>query len=158
MIKAGLGWLVALLIAGCATAPAPAPEPPRPALQFVDLQQFDRELGASLAAPLPRVEVSFHDRITPSALPPRLQRWLGAADQGGGKLRVVPPPGSVTPKNPFLLVTMISTLWSGQKVAREIAAESRLRVAHGYDVQMMLRQDERGEAVIDRIVFEQRVR
>lgn len=157
MTYAKLSWVIAILLAGCA-ASAPPAEPARPALQFVDLQQFDRELGASLSAPLPRVEVSLYDRVAPSALPARLQRWLGAADQGGGKVRVVPAPGSVTPKNPLLLVSIISSLWSGQNMAKEIAAESRLRAARNYDVQVFLRQDEHGDTLVDRIVFEQRIR
>lgn len=149
--------MILILLTGCA-ASAPPAQPAKPTLQFVDLQQFDRELGASLSAPLPRVEVSLYDRVAPSALPPRLQRWLGAADQGGGKVRVVPAPGSVTPKNPLMLVSIISGLWSGQNVAKEIAAESQLRVARNYDVEVFLRQDERGDTLIDRIVFEHRIR
>jgi hypothetical protein len=160
MRSAVFACLVAAVVLAACAAPAPSATTgaAKPEIDFVDLQQFDRDLGASLSATLPRVEVAFYDRIAPSALPPRLQRWLGASDQGGGKLRVVPPPGSVTPRNPLLLISMISSLWSGQKVAAEIAAERSLRVAHNYDVRMLLRQDERGETVVDRIVFEQRPR
>lgn len=157
MKGASFCWVTVIVLSGCA-ANFPPTEAARSTLQFVDVQQFDRELGASLAAPLPHVEVSLYDRIAPSALPSRLQRWLGASDQGGGKFRVVPAPGTVVPKNPLLLVSMISSLWSGNKMAKEIAAESRLRVARNYDVRMFLRQDEHGDTFVDRIIFDQRTR
>ena len=49
---------------------------PKPELQFVDLQGFDRDLHGALSAPLPKVDVAFLDRISPNALPERLQREL----------------------------------------------------------------------------------
>ena len=91
-----LAAALATLLVACAGDPATmAPAgPPKADLQFVDLQGFDRELSQSLSAPLPRVEVAFYDRITPSALPERLQQWMAAVESKGGKVTVVPPPGT----------------------------------------------------------------
>ena len=73
-------------LTACETNPA---QPARPVaakaeLQFVDLAGFDRDLSASLSATLPRIEVAFYDRITPSAVPERLQHWMAAVELGGG--------------------------------------------------------------------------
>jgi hypothetical protein len=150
--------LLLLILAGCSAAPPAVRQEAKPSLQFVDLQQFDQDLAVSLAAPLPRVEVSFYDRIAPSKLPPRVQEWMAAVEDGGGKVRVVPPPGSVTAKNPFLLISAVSALWQGQKVLREASAAAALRKAHAYDAELVLRQSEAGDVFVDRVVFLQRAR
>lgn len=130
--------------------------PAKSALQFVDLQGFDRELTASLSSPLPKVDVAFYDRITPSALPERLQQWMASVEAGGGSVKVVPPKSSVTAKNPFLLISAISTLWSASKTAKEMSTQSQFRVAHAYDAEIILKQDDKGESVVDKVVFVQR--
>lgn len=147
-----LCWLVAILLAGCA-ASAPWPEPAKPALQFVDLQQFDRDLGASLSAPLPRVEVSMSAPIALTALPSRLQRWLGAADEGGGEVRFMTAAGRYRPAN-LMDISLFTGEWSRQTLAHELAADPRLRAVQNYNVQIFLGQGR----LVERIVFEQRIR
>lgn len=150
--------LVLMLLAGCVAVPPTAADKASAALQFVDLERFDHELTASLKTPLPRVEVSFYDRIAPSKLPERVQTWMAAVEEGGGKVRVTPPAGSVSAKNPMLVIGAISALWQGQKVAREMSAKMALRAAHGYDAELVLRQEPGADVVVDRIVFLQRPR
>lgn len=125
-------------------------------LQFVDLQGFDRDLASSLSAPLPKIDVAFYDRVTPSALPERLQQWMASVEAGGGSVKVVPPKSSVTAKSPFLLISAISTLWSASKTAREMSTQSQFRAAHAYDAEIILKQDDKGESVVERVVFVQR--
>lgn len=152
-------FLAPLLLAACANAPpSETGGTPAASLQFLDRQQFDQELSVSLGAPLPRVEVSFYDRITPSKLPTRVQDWMSAVEAGGGKVRVVQPPGSVTPKSPILLIGAISALWQGQKTMREVSAAAALRAAHGYDADLILRQADSGDVFVERVVFVQRPR
>lgn len=143
------------LLAGCATDPVTpaAPLVAQPALQFVDLQRFDQELSGSLGAPLPRVEVSFYDRVVPSAMPERLQKWMAAVEAGGGKVKVTPPPSSVTTRSPIALISAISALWTANKMVREASTEAQFRVARAYDAEVVLRQDARGDTVIDKVVF-----
>jgi len=148
-----LAAVLAITLTGCA-APASAPAPaPRAQMQFLDLPGFEDELGSSLAAPLPRVEVSFYDRVTPSKMPDRLQKWMAAVEAQGGKVKVTPPPSSVTARSPLMLVSAISSLWSAHKMVREQQAEARLKAAGRYDAELTLRQDDRGDVVLDKIVF-----
>ena len=150
--------LLAFTLSACETNPAqPAsPTPAKSALQFVDLSGFDRDFSASLSAPLPRVEVAFYDRITPSAVPERLQHWMAAVELGGGSVKVVPPKSSVTAKSPFLIVSLASSLWSGSKMVKELSAKAQFKSAQAFDAEILLKVDDKGESVVDKVVFLQR--
>lgn len=158
-VKTGLLFLaLALALVACESNPTQSVSaaPAKSELQFVDLQGFDRDLASSLSAPLPTVDVAFYDRITPSALPERLQQWMASVEAGGGSVKVVPPKSSVTAKSPFLLISAISTLWSASKTAREMSTQSQFRAAHAYDAEIILKQDDKGVAVVEKVVFVQR--
>ena len=144
-----------LLLAACESNPnQPATTlPPKETLQFVDLQGFDRDLASALAAPLPKVDVYFYDHITPSGLPIRLQKWMAAVEAGGGSVKVVPPKSSVSPKNPFLLISAISSLWSASQVVKAAAEKNQFKTAHGYDAEIVLKTDSAGQNLVDRVIF-----
>ena len=147
-------------VSGCETSPS-QPEvtaTPKAELQFVDLPGFDRELTGSLGAALPRVDVGFYDRITPSALPERLQTWLTAVENGGGKVKIVPPMPVAGTRSPLLLLSALTSLWTASKVARELAARQQFKTAQTYDAEMLLKIDDKGQTVVDKVVFVQRPR
>lgn len=125
-------------------------------LQFVDLQGFDRDLAGSLSASLPQVNVAFYDRIAPSALPNRLQHWMASVEAGGGTVKVVPPKSSVTAKSPFLLISAISTIWSASKMVKDMSTQAQFKAAQAYDAEILLKLDDQGESLVDRVVFVQR--
>ncbi len=155
---------IALLVvcagfAGCAVNPNGADSAKavaQPHLQFVDLQGFDRDLAASLAAPLPSVDISFYDRVIPSALPERLQKWMASVEAGGGSVKIVPPAPTVTAKSPLLLVSLASSLWTASKMAKEASAAAQVRAAHAYNAEVQLKVDDKGDTVVDKVVFSQR--
>lgn len=149
---------LAFVLTACESNPSQSTslEPPKAVLQFVDLQGFDRELSAALSAPLPKVDVSFYDRITPSALPPRLQSWMASVEAGGGNVTVVPPKSTVAAKNPFLLIGAITSLWTASKMAKEMSTKSQLNAAKGYNAELILKIDDKGDSVVDKVVFVQR--
>jgi len=146
------------LLPACETNPASVSSgaPPKAELQYIDLQSFDRDLGNSLQAPLPKIEVAFYDRITPSAIPTRLESWMAAVESSGGTVTVVPPKSTVTAKSPFLLLSVLSSLWTASKMAKEYSAKPSYKAAHGYDAQIQLKLDDRGDSVVDKIVFLER--
>ncbi|MDD5030155.1 MAG: hypothetical protein PHH58_11745 [Rhodoferax sp.] len=125
-------------------------------LTFVDWQGFDRELTGSLSSPLPKVDVSFYDRVTPSTLPERLQRWMASVESGGGTVKVVPPKSSLTAKSPFLLISAISSLWSANKTIKDMSNQAQFNSAQDYDAEIILRQDDQGDSVVDKVVFVKR--
>lgn len=152
--------MIAFALTACETNPVqPAnPLPAKSALQFVDLAGFDRDLSVSLSAPLPRVEVAFYDRITPSAVPERLQHWMAAVELGGGSVKVVPPKSSVTAKSPFLIISLASSLWSASNMVKELSAKGQFKSAQVFDAEILLKVDDKGESVVDKVVFLQRTK
>jgi hypothetical protein len=153
-----MSLVLAVLLAACGANPATpvGHASAQPSLQFVDLQGFDRDLAASLQAPLPAVEVAFYDRVTPSALPERLQHWMAAVELGGGTVKVVPPKSSVTAKSPFLLISLASSLWSASKMVKDLSAQAQFKSAQAFDANIILKLDEQGESVVEKVVFVQR--
>jgi hypothetical protein len=156
---AGL-MVVALGLAGCESLPTQAASsaPPKSQVQFVDLQDFDRDLGQSLSAPLPSVDVAFYDRVTPSALPERLQKWMASVEAGGGTVKVTQPPSTVTAKNPFLLISLIHTIWVASKSAKEYSQNAQYKAAQAYDAEIKLKVDDKGDTVVDKVAFVRRAK
>ena len=149
---------LAALLCACETAgvtPTASP-PPKPAIQFVDLQGFDADLSNALGTQLPRVQVGFYDRITPSALPVRLQTWLSSVESGGGKIKVTPPKSDITAKDPFLLLSLISSLMSASKIAKQVAVQTQFAPAHAYDAEVVLTDDGSGQSIVSQVVFSRR--
>ena len=155
MVRYSLAALLAalLVLAGCESMPVQSSTPPKSELQFVDFQGFDKELSAALAAPLPAVNVGFHDKVTASAIPPRVQTWIAAIDAGGGAVTVVPPKPTVTSRSPMLLIGLVSSLWTASQAAKEMAEKAQYNAAHAYDAKILLKLDEKGDSVVDKVVF-----
>lgn len=155
-LLAGLIFSFALL--GCASNPQAqaSPNPPKEQLTFVDLQGFDKDLTGSLTSPLDKVNVTFYDRVTPSSLPERLQRWMASVESGGGTVKVVQPKSSLTAKNPFLLISAISTLWSANQTMKDMSNQAQFSSAQAFDAEIILRQDDQGDSVVDKVVFVKR--
>jgi hypothetical protein len=145
-------------LTACGTNPAQpvGSTSPQADLNFVDLQGFDRDLSASLAAPLPQVQVAFYNHVTPNALPDRLQQWMAAVEAGGGKVQVQQPKPTVTAKSPFLLISAITSLWTASKMAKDMSTQAQFKAAQAYDANIILKVDDKGEAVVDKVVFVQR--
>ena len=154
----GVGLFLCCGLAACESNPSQTSvaSPPKSELQFLDLQGFDRDLSGALSAPLPKVEVTFYDAITPSALPLRLQTWLSAVEVGGGKVKVTPPKSDITPKDPFLLISLANSLWSAAKAAKEAAVKAQFQPAQGFDADIVLVKTDQGQSVVERVVFTKR--
>ena len=154
----GTGLLLPLLaVSGCQTLPEQAAQarPPQPRIEFLDLQMFDRELGRSFAAPLSTVEVRFLDRTSPNRIPERMQLWMAAVEDGGGQVKVTPPPVPFGSRSPALLIGAVASLWSASKAVSEMAQKAQYERAKRYNAEVILKIDN-GETVIERIVFSQK--
>lgn len=125
----------------------------KPELTFVDLKSFDRELTASLSEPLTKVEIAFFDKVTPSALPDRLQHWMVSVEAGGGSVKVLPAKPSLAPKNPFLIISLVTSLWSASDMFKSVSDQTYYKSAHAFDAEIVLKIDEKGDSVIDRVIF-----
>lgn len=139
----------------CETSPVSKVDqgPPKSELHFMDFSGFDRDLISSLSSTLPRVDVVFFDRVTPSALPERLQHWMAAVEVGGGTVKVVPAPTSEPKTRSLLLLSVITTLWSSSQMAKDMAAKAQFKVAQAYDAEILLGADEHGNSVVRKVSF-----
>lgn len=150
-----LACLLALL--GCASQPdAGAPSTPQPRLSFVDLDAFDRDLAASLRADLGQVEVQFFEKVSPNALPPRLQKWLQTAEGTGGRVQVDPPEGELVARNPLALLSLFGTLFSSAKAAIQIQQEAQLNAAREHDVHIVLERAADGRVLVNKVTFKKK--
>ena len=147
--RALLLLLLSASLLACQSAPPTAgSNPTRTELTFIDLGRFDRDLAAALSAAPPTVAVTFHDRVSPSALPARLQAWMSAIETGGGTVEVVTPPPALTARGPVLLY----------QAGIEASDTVQRRAAKGFDAQIRLARTETGDTLVERIVFTQKAR
>lgn len=125
---------------------------PKPELPFVDFSGFDRDLTGSLSSTLRKVDVIFYDRISPSALPERLQQWMAAVEAGGGTVKVIPPASQEKTRS----LLLISLLWSASKMAKEMATKAQFKAAQAYDAEIMLDMDDKANSVVRKVSFVRR--
>lgn len=159
--------LVVLALAGCETITAQpavqaAAEPvlrtaakdqPKAEISFIDFQGFDRDLNASLAAPLPKVDVVFLDNVSPNSIPERMQVWLAAVEAGGGKVQITEPKPDIVAKDPFLIIGLFNAAWHASSLAKSAAVKAQHAPAKAFDAQIVLKKNDAGNSVMDRVVF-----
>jgi hypothetical protein len=147
---------LALFVTACANQPVAPIAAANPQLEFIDLAGFDHSLNASLGAKLPEVNVAVVNAITATTIPPRIQTWLEAVESGGGKVTVTPPKSTVVSKNPLLLLSLISGIWNTNRAAKAIDAHTLHKSARNYNAEILLKIDDKGERLIDKIIFTER--
>ena len=148
------------MLSGCQTPPETSTSSQiraaNSSLSFVDIGRFDSELHASLQSSLPDVNVQFYEKVSPNNTPERLQRWLNAVERNGGKVDVEPPPGELTTRNPFALISLLGGLWNVIKLGNEIQKDSLLHATRGHDAVISLERNASNEVVISKITFKRR--
>jgi len=134
---------------------AQAPAVARRSVEFIDLPTFDRQLAQSLSGAKEPVVVMSADRITLRQIPPRLEKWLSAVDQGGGRLDVQSvDPQELQPRPIGLVLALIGVI----RQAQTLAQETQYADASQMDATIFYRQDPGGDRVIERIEFTRRNR
>ena len=148
-----LGSLLILL--GCSTTTISLSEAAKgsPNVSFVDVDKFDRELTASLVEPLDAVNVSFYDKVSPNAIPQRVQKWISATEKNGGKVFIQPPPNELVPRDPFALIGLFGSLFNTVKSVIEARGDPRLEKVKGHDAVIFLERNKQGDVVVGNIKF-----
>lgn len=144
-----------VFITACANTTTSAVEV-KPDLEFIDLDGFDQSLNASLRANLPVVDVTVVNATTATSIPPRIQTWLQSVESGGGKVTVTPPKSTIAAKNPLLLFSLVSGIWNATRATKAINSHDLHKSANKYDAELLLKIDDKGERLIDKIVFTER--
>jgi len=81
---------------------------------------------------------------------------MASVEAGGGSVKVVPPKSTVSARSPMLVIGAISALYSASKMAKEMSSDAQFLAARAYDAEIILKADDKGDAVVDRVVFKQR--
>src|SRR5450830_382740 len=152
--------MVTLGVVACTTSPlesqdTQADTPLQTKLQFVDLQQFDKDLSHSLSKAAPSVEIDFYGKVSPNSLPERLQPWMAAVEANGGRVKVASAESTVTTRSPLLLIGALTSLWSAAKIGAEISGKQDYKKAKGYNATIYIKTAPDGEAVVDKVMLTQ---
>jgi hypothetical protein len=146
--------LVAALLAACASEP-PAP-PPKEKVGYLDTTSFDRSLSSSLNADLETIEIPVTDRMSPVAIPERLNKWLSAVDANGGNIQVKQLPDESGGKQRGFPIAVIGLAIEVVRLLRGTPEERMYKPAANYDADIMVRQGPNGERIIDRVLLKRR--
>jgi hypothetical protein len=109
-----------------------------------------------LRADQSQVEIQFFEKVSPNALPPRLQKWLQTAEGTGGRVQVEPPQGELVARNPLALLSLFGTLFSTAKAAIQIQQESQLNAVRNHDVHIQLERTPDGRVLVGLVTFKKR--
>lgn len=152
--KIGIAVLLTVL-SGCATDQAVinSKAEAKSNITFIDISKFDAELSASLAGKNEPITVSFYEKVSPNGVPERLQKWLTTVERSGGTIDVEPPPNELTPKNPMILLSLFTGLWSGMKAITEIRDEQVVNAAKGRSAVISLERNSDKQLVVSKVTF-----
>jgi len=64
----------------------------------------------------------------------------------------------VTAKSPFLIISLASSLWSASKMVKDLSSKAQFKPAQVFDAEILLKVDDKGESVVDKVVFFQRTK
>lgn len=119
---------------------------------FIDTTSFDRSLTSSLGANLDKVEIPVEDKMTPTAIPERLNKWLSAVDANGGSVKVKPveEPGG---KSRAFPVAVIGVAFEVARYLYGQSAEKIYQPAANYDAEIFVRQSPSGERIIEKVIL-----
>lgn len=143
--------LVGLLAVSCiATAQNAGEEPaitPRGPIMFIDSKLFDGKLSSELESGKSRVEVDVTSKVTLSSIPGRMDKWLSAAaEEGKVEFRQV----ESVPQRTRFLFGVLPLVFSFLQKRDE---EKTYKPVKDYDVAVLYRKNESGDALIEKIVF-----
>jgi hypothetical protein len=149
---------LSILLVSCSTTTVSLNENAKasPMVGFVDIDKFDRDLTASLVEPLEVVNVSFYEKISPNAIPQRIQKWISATEKNGGRVTIQPPPNELAPKNPMALFGLFGSLFNTVKSVIDAQGDPRLEKVKGHDAVILLERNKQGEVVVGTVKFVKR--
>lgn len=85
-------------------------------VSYLDFQAFDDDLNDKLKrAGDGNVEVDFYSRVSPNAIPPRIERRLAALRKSGGSVGIVQPQNTSNTRSVMTVVGLFSGLYNFMK-------------------------------------------
>lgn len=139
-----------LAVNGMAMAQNTGDEPqitPRGPIMFIDSKLFDGKLSSELESGKSRVEVDVTSKVSLSSIPERMDKWLSAAaEQGKVEFRQV----ESVPQRTRFIFGILPLVFSFLQKRDE---EKTYRPAKDYDVAVLYRKNDTGDAFIEKVVF-----
>jgi hypothetical protein len=145
--------VIVTMLAGCASEPPPPP--PKDKVAYIDTTSFDRSLSRSLNADLETIEIPVDDRMSPVAIPERLNKWLSAVDANGGNIQVKQVQDEQGKTRGFP-IAVIGLAIEVVRLLRADSEEKLYKPAGNYDADILVRQGPSGERLIERVVLKRR--
>ena len=137
------------------TSPRQGVPSPSETLVFSDLPNFDSSLAKSLTSARETITITSADRVTLRQMPTRLEKWLAAVDDGGGKIETVPL-DTTEPQSRSL--TLIFSVLGAIRTVRDLSRTQQYVEARKYDAKIFYRSDSSGDRIMDRIELVRRPR
>ena len=128
--------------------------PAKDSITFIDTQKFDTELANSLVNSKNPVDVDFYNPVTPTQMPPRLEKWIAVAETSGGKVTVTQPPNELAPKDPILLLGLFTGIWQAIKLmSGQYSSYTAEEGAKNRDVNIALGRNAQGGLFVQKVIF-----
>lgn len=119
-------------------------------LTFIDSRIFDVELFHLLENNKDTVEVTMAGHVPLTSIPPRLDRWIAKAAEGG-TVEILPQPSTR-----IFAFSLISMAFSSLGMWEKFREESAYEQAKKYDVKIYYKRDGDGDALIEKLVLTRR--
>ena len=149
--------VVGYLIVGCSSTVNISQEiKPSNQLNFIDIGKFDNDLAVSLKELDATVDIAFYQKVSPNQMPERLQKWISSVEQSGGRVNVEQPNGELAPKDPFSIISIISSIIGGAKNFADFRTNDIYKHINGRDASVKLVRNSNGEVVVDKVQFVKR--
>ncbi len=122
-------------------------------LNFVDIGKFDKDLAASLSSDLEEVNVFFYNKVTPNKIPDRMQYWISAVENSGGKVKVQHPATEPMPRSILSLLSLLGTAYSTLKDRISTQPGPHLNAARGRNLVIELEREPNGYLMVKKMKF-----
>jgi len=112
--------------------------------EYLDSGSFDNTLSTNMSGEHAKIEVAFPTPFSSSNIPSRVDAWLTTIQKTGGEVKTEAAQGERD------LGSVIISLYG---IYQQIQKARRYLPAHNYNAKLLYRQNESGEAMIEKIVF-----
>lgn len=106
-----------------------------------------------MSANLDRVEIPIDDKISPIAIPERLNKWLAAVDANGGSVQVKQVEADSGGKTRSFPIALLGLAIEVVRLLRADPQETRYQPAANYDAELLVRQGPGCERIIERVIL-----
>ncbi|KHD08207.1 hypothetical protein PN36_12255 [Candidatus Thiomargarita nelsonii] len=118
-------------------------------LEFLDYDYFDEKLSTTLSQGLGKIEVRPLTPFSTNDIPARLDAWFRVIGETGGQVQTAP----IDSSSRNIFVSLVLTLHS---IYQQLKNQFRYNPAQYYNVLLLYRQNKRGEALIEKLIFTHR--